>query len=382
MKGRKTALYILFLVGLLLPVVQMWTRWVPQPTLRGAYEKHARPQLTAKSWFSGEFQEAYELYFNDSVGFHPQLTRLYNMARFRLFHESNANNIVFGIDDYLYEQDYIDAHYGTDYIGMDSIRAQVLRVRQLQDDLAAQGKTLIVFLAPSKADYLPEYIPVSQRKSHTDSTNHRQFSRLLQAEGVNVIDYNTHYQSLKATTPYPLYPQYGIHYSHYGMLQATDSLIRYIERIRHCQLPRIVVDRYEVSHKPQFTDYDLGSVLNMAGRPLKSFPLCYPVWHWSEERAPEPLKMIAVADSYFWAMFDIGLESRCMDGSFWYYNSSVYPATFDKATFTSELDIAKEIGDADIVLIMSTTPGLRTFSWGFLDNARRAMQNDPGDGGK
>ncbi|MCR4681679.1 MAG: hypothetical protein K5636_08750 [Bacteroidales bacterium] len=368
MRGRKRALYIVFVIALLLPLLQMWTRWIPQPTLKGAYERHARPELTAKSWFNGEFQEAYELYFNDSVGFHPQLTRLNNMVRFKLFHESNAQNVVFGINDYLYEQDYIDAHYGTDYIGLDSIRAQVIRTKRLQDSLAAEGKTLIVFLAPSKADYLPEYIPENQRKNVTDSTNHKQFSRLLRQYGVNVIDYNTYYQSLKGKAPYPLYPQYGIHWSHYGMLQASDSLIRYIEQKRDCKLPHIVIDQYKVSHKPQFSDYDLGQVLNMAGRPLHSFPLCYPDWHWSEERAPEPLKMIAVADSYFWAPFDIGLEQRCLDGSFWYYNSSVYPASFDKKTMVSDLNIADEIEKADIILIMSTTPGLRSFSWGFIGN--------------
>lgn len=373
MKGRKTALYILFLVALLLPLFQMLTHLIPEPMLRGAYVPHQKPELTAKSWFDGSFQSEFEQYVNDNHGFHSNLVKMRNLFCFKVFHQINAKNVVLGEENYLYEQDYIDAHYGTDFIGTDSLRLFVEKTKKLQDALAARGKTLVVFLAPSKADFFPEYIPKDQQRAETDSTNHKQFSKLLKQYGVNVIDYNQYYQSQKEVTQHPLYSQYGIHWSEYGLVHAADSLVRYIAQKSGLQLPRLVIDRYVVSEKPQFTDYDLGRILNLAGKPLKSYSLCYPEWHWTSDTASPKPTLIAISDSYYWEIFNLKIQQLCFQGSFWYYNSSVYPETFTKETFTSDLNLQEEIEKTDVILIMSTTPGLKTFSWGAVDNLLKAL---------
>ena len=373
MKGRKTTLYILFLIALLLPLFQMITRLFPEPMLRGTFVRHNKPALTAESWFNGNFQSEYELYVNDSLGFHSNLVKMRNLFCIKVFHQINNNSVVLGKDNYLYEQDYIDAHYGTDFIGRDSILQQVEKTKKLQDALEARGKTLVVFLAPSKADYLPEYIPELLRKAETDSTNHKLFSQLLKQHGVNVIDYNSYYLSQKASTPYPLYPQYGIHWSKYGTVHATDSLVRYIAGKSGLQLPRLIIDRYEVSDNPQFTDYDLGSILNIAGGSMKSFPLCYPEWHWTSDTISPRPTLTVVSDSYYWEVYNMQIQEKCFQGWFWYYNSTVYPESFTKETFTNEMDMKEVIEKSDVILIMSTTPGLRTFSWGAIDNFLKAL---------
>ncbi|MBO4489375.1 MAG: hypothetical protein J5741_06970 [Bacteroidales bacterium] len=368
MKGRKTVLYIIFLITLLLPLLQALTRLVPERPLAGAYVPHERPSLTAKNWLDGSFQADFEPYTNEHLGFHNSLVRLRNLFCFKVFHQTNAQNVVLGKENYLYEQDYIDAHYGTDFIGRDPILSQVKKTRELQDRLAAKGKTLIVFLAPSKADFFPEYIPKSLQKTETDNTNYKIYSQLLKQYGINVIDYNAYFLSQKQRSPYPLYPQYGIHWSDYGMVNATDSLLRYLRQKGGYHLSKLVIDEYKISEEAQKTDYDLGDLLNLAGKQLHCYPLCYPSWHWEEDTTTPKPTLTAISDSYYWAVFNMGIQQFCFNGSFWYYNSTVYPESYTSATNTSDLNMKEEIEKTDIFLIMSTTPGLKTFSWGALDS--------------
>lgn len=373
MNLRKTILYLIFLTLLLLPLWQMRTRHFKEPELTGAFTPHERPEWNARDWFNGSYQTAYEQFINDSLGFHGQLVRLRNQFCFNIFHQTNAHNVVIGKDNYLFEQDYIDAHYGTDFIGLDSIRHMVIRTRRLQDSLAARGKTLVVFLSPSKADFFSEYIPKSQQRDNTENTNYKQYSKLLKQYGVNVIDYNGFYQSQKSHTPYPLYAQYGIHWSEYGLIKATDSLMHYIAQKSGLTLPRIVIDRNVLIRQPQYSDYDLGKLLNLSDKPLPSYPLCYPEWHWTADTMSPKPTLTVISDSYYWEVYNLGIQQQGFQGKFWYYNSSVYPESFTKETFTHDLNIKEEIKKSDVILIMSTTPGLRTFSWGAIDNLLKAL---------
>ncbi|MBO7646691.1 MAG: hypothetical protein J6S56_01170 [Bacteroidales bacterium] len=371
MKGRKTVLYIIFLIVLMLPLLQALTRLVPERELTGVYISHERPSLTVQSWFDGSFQAAFEPYTNEHLGFHNSMVRLHNLFCLKAFHQINAQNVVLGKENYLYEQDFIDAYYGTDFIGRDSILSLVKKTKELQDLLAAKGKTLVVFLAPSKADFFPEYIPDSLKKKETNNTNYKVFSQLLKQNNINVIDYNAYYLSQKKSSPYPLYPQYGIHWSDYGMVHATDSLLRYLSQKCGYNLSKLVIDENTISQKAQKTDYDLGDLLNLAGKQLRGYPLCYPKWHWEEDTtAPKP-HLTVIADSYYWAIFNMGIQQFCFNGSFWYYNHTVYPESYTTETITDDLNMKDEIEKTDIFLIMSTTPSLKKFSWRALDSLLR-----------
>lgn len=361
----KRILYILFLVLLFIPLFQKWIMLIPEKPLYGAFAVTEKPELSASNWFNGFFQSAYEKHFNEKLGFHASFVRLRNTFLYDLFGETNAH-VVFGKENYLYEQDYIDAHYGTDYVGLDSLRRTAEAVCQLRDTLAAHGKAFVIFLAPSKADFFPEHLPDSSKKAETDSTNYKQLSRLLKQRGIPVIDYNYYYMSCKATSPYPLYSKYGIHWSYYGSMQATDSLMHYIADARNTEMPRVVTDNFKVQNKPDHSDYDLGNLLNLSHR-LKGYPLCYPQWHWQQPE--DTVKMpclLTISDSYYWEMY--------FYGRFWYYNTTAYPESFDKETSVSSFNLKEEIEKADVVIIMSTTPGLKTFSWGFVQNALNAYR--------
>lgn len=359
-------MYFLFLVLMMVPLLQKWTHLVKEEQLVGFFKTNEKIALDAKSWFSGTYQAAFDANFNDNIGFHNTMIRIRNRAGYELFHKSGSKGVVLGKDDYMFEKDYIQAYYGEDYLGMDSVFQEVSAVKKLQDELQRQGKTLIVVLAPGKADYHPEKIPNIWISERTDSTNYLQFSKMFNQQGINVIDFNRWFLDHKSTTPYPLYPPYGTHWSYYGMLHAADSIIRFAERLTNKKLRHIVITKNETDVQPRSTDFDLGSLMNMTGKPFKEHALCYPQWHWSPDTNVQHPRLLVISDSYYWEIYNCGFQQQCFTGSFWYYNSTVYPDSYTKETLTPSLNLKAELDSADIVMIMSTTIGLKNFSWDFV----------------
>ena len=363
----KPILYVLFVAVLWLPLLQHWTHVFPEKPLSGTYVSHPMPNWTAQGWFDGSFQKQYDSFMNDTLGFHSSMVYMRNAFCFKVFKQANAQNVVVGKHNYLYETDYIEALNGGDYVGMNIIKKKVESVMTLQKRLEKQGKKLVVCLAPSKADFYPEMIPARMMKPTTDSTNYKQYSRLLKKSGVHVLDFNDWFLKNKNISKYPLYPQYGIHWSQYAIVLTTDSLISYIESLCDITLNHIIIDKYVVRKTANSQDYDLGSLLNLPKLLVSGYNLCYPQYHWTDDTTLVRPKMIAIADSYFWGPFNNGLLNNCFTGSFWYYNHTVYPESFTKETIVSDLNVKRELYEADVVLLMMTTPSLKKFSWGLLE---------------
>ena len=71
-------------------------------------------------------------------------------------------DVVIGKENYLYEKGYIDAFFGVDFIGHDSIAISAYKLKMIQDTLAKLNKTLLIILAPGKGDFFPEYIQIGR----------------------------------------------------------------------------------------------------------------------------------------------------------------------------------------------------------------------------
>ena len=373
MKIWKYILYIAFIGMLWIPLAQMRFHFVEEGSLGGAYTPNEKLEFNAQNWFDGSFQTNYEKYLNDTLGFHKTMVLERNRFYYNVFHQASGKGVVIGKDDILFEEDYLKTRNGDDYLGYAKIDNITKEIKHLQDKLKKQGKTLVICLAPNKADFFAEYIPRRYQQPETDSTNQKQFSKMLTAAGVNVIDFNKWFLAQKKTAEYPLYPPYGIHWSEYGMLLASDSIISYIEKLRSTTLPHIIIDDYECSSEPRSGDFDIGHAINLPEGTLRSCNLCYPKWHWSFDNSGKRLHMICIADSYYWQIFNIGMQNYCFDGQFWYYNNTIYPDSYTKEITTKEINVRKSIKNTDIVMIVITSMNLKEFGWGLLEELR--MEN-------
>ncbi len=372
MKIRKHILYILFLLLLAAPMIEKFSSREEEP-LKGAFFPQEKPSFSWKTWFDGSFQADFEKFINDRMGFHNDLVRYRNEFCFRVFHQVNAKAVLQGKDDYLFEHPYIFARFGQDYIGMDSIRKNIRLIQWFQDEMTSRGKTFAFILAPSKADFFPEYIPDKYVRPLTDSTNYRQYIQLLRKSNIHYVDFNRWFIEKKGKTPHPLYPKYGIHWSYYASLHATDSLIGYLEKLMKRELPHIIIDGEVVSDTAQHLDYDIGETMNLITKELPGYPLCYPSYHWGTVADTTKPNMLVIADSYYWEVFNTCIQQHCFTGDFWFYNNSVYPASFYQETHVKDLNLKKAIEQADVILILCTTPALSDFSWGFLQSAKKVL---------
>ena len=102
---------------LFLPIVQNKFNFSVVENLNGYFNSPKDPSINKTEWFSGAFQEKQEAYLNTSFGFRNTCVRLNNQLFFWLFNKANANGVIIGKSNYLYEANYINAFTGKDFLG-------------------------------------------------------------------------------------------------------------------------------------------------------------------------------------------------------------------------------------------------------------------------
>ena len=372
LKGKiKEILLIFILLVLVFPAIQKMFNIIKVEWLKGAIIKIDKKELTTYNWFSGEYQEQSEKYFNENFGFRNAFIRLNNEIGFDFFRKAKANGVIIGKNDYLFEENYIKAYYGTDFIGKDSIDQRMDRLKYVQDTLKKLNKNIILIFAAGKGSYYPEYIPDKFRVKKR-MTNYDYHLKLAKDFKINYIDFNDYFLKNKHKCKHPLYPQYGIHWSKYGMCLAADSIIRYIEKMRKIDMNNLYWKKVDIEN-PKDEDYDIANGMNLIFK-LKSFKMGYPQIKFENVKSKVKPNLLVVSDSYYWGMFNFGISNVFNKSHFWYYNKEVYPETFSKPLFTSDIDLKKEINDHDVIIIMSTQATMTDLGWGFIEKLYQTLK--------
>lgn len=356
---------LLFVVAFVQQKLRLKYEW----PLSGAVTYTDQPVFNFKSWFDGSYQQQFEKYTNENFGFRNYFVRLNNQIAFTFFKQAKANGVVIGKENYLYEVNYINAIYGKDSSANTYIDSQLQKVKFLQDTLKKLNIDLILVFAPGKADYLPEFVPDNLKPAQTHRTNFSYYLKKSNELGLNHIDFHSYFKQLKPKTSYPLYPQYGIHWSSYGRDIALDSIVHYIEHLKGIDMNNLSFTNLQLSDSLRESDYDIGDGMNLLFK-LKTFPMAYQQIVIENNPSKVKPKLLTIADSYWWPIYNLNIsESLFSNGKFWFYNKQVYPESFTTLTLTSQLNLKTEIESRDVILLMATDATLPTIGWGFIDNA-------------
>lgn len=373
----KGFLFCIILGLLLIPIIQSKFEFVKLTPLKGAIVQPEKKYINAKDWFSGDYQLQEEKYLNETFGFRNLFIRINNQIAFSLFNKAKANGVIIGKKNYLYEENYIKAYYGADFIGVDSITHRIERLKFIQDTLSKLNKTLIVVFAAGKGSFYPEYFPKEYLREK-GKTNYEYHVKLAKEFGLNYIDFNSYFIENKNKSKYPLYPQYGIHWSNYGACLAADSMIRYIEKIRDIDMPNLYWNKIETADAKE-SDYDIADGMNLKFK-LKSFKMAYPVIQIQSDSGKIKPSAIVIADSYYWLMFGNTFSRALSDNQFWFYNKQVYPEYYKNGLETSQVNLKEEIQKHDIFIILATEATLPELGWGFIENTYdlfKGIKNKP-----
>lgn len=361
---RNLFLIILFLLAI--PTIQDKFNFMKLDELNGAVVQPEQKLFTMKDWFSGEYQLKEEEYLNGTFGFRNLFIRLNNQIAFSLFNKAKANGVVIGKNNYLYEEGYINAYYGTDFIGIDSITHRIERLKFLQDTLSKLNKTIIVVFAAGKGSFYPEYIPEEYIKEKSN-TNYEFYINLAKKYDLNYIDFNRYFIENKNTAKYPLYPKYGIHWSYYGACLVADSMIRYIEKIRNIDMPNLYWKDIELAEARE-SDYDIGNGMNLLFY-LPSNKMAYPDVQIQSDSGKVKPSVLVISDSFYWTMYGTSFTKALSKNHFWFYNKQVYPEFYQNGLETNQVNLKDEINNHDIIIIMGTDASLPRIGWGFIENA-------------
>ena len=364
------------IVGLLflLPFVQekIYPLYHPEP-LKGAIVESIHPDLSVANWFDGSYQDSLEHYFNDHFGFRSTLVRANNQVQFSLFRRAKANSVIVAKDNYLFEENYLLATCGLDYQGAKEIEHMATSLAEAAKILLRDSIQLLTVLAPGKGTYCKEFIPERYLAFQKDSTNYESLRDALQQHGLEVLDFQEWFLEMKDTTSSPLFPRCGIHWSSWGQFIAADSLVGRIEQITRKKLPHFILDSSTVQDENVNMDYDMGEGLNLLW-PVKAFPLRYPHWHISPREESDSVKVLVIADSYYWGLFNIGVSRDLFsNGRFWYYNEQVFPDSYQGQLMTRDLDYMAELRKYDVVVLLFTDANLSRFPYGFPDKVLKAV---------
>lgn len=369
-KWLKQFLFGAVVALMFLPMIQHKFRFFEETPLKGSYQLSEKPALNKESWFLGKYQEKQELYLTEHTGFRPGWVRLYNQWNYTLFDKANAAGVIIGKENYLYEENYIKAYYGTDFVGEKEVAEMVRKLKQIQDTLDQKGITLSVILAPGKASYLPEYIP-NRYHQERKKTNYQEYKNQFDKHSVRHIDMHHWFESMKSTTKYPLFSKTGIHWTAYGQFLVVDSMTNYVSDACKCEIPSFVLDKIVPSTKPWLDDDDVGRVMNLLVE-LPELKLAYPEFHPSRKAKKADPKVLVIADSFYWGLFNANVSHFLFnEGEFWYYNEQIYPATFTKETLVKEQNLDRKLKENKVVFILITDANLYKFGFGFVDMAAK-----------
>lgn len=363
----KTVMY-LFLLGLMiLPALQKKWKFFEEEPLKGALPEYIKPKPTFETWWNGQYQDSVDIYIKGTGGFRPSLVRIHNEIHYRLYNIAIANGVIIGKEGYLYEENYIKAHLGLDFIGNEAIQGKVEKTIFVSDELQKMGKSLVILFAPGKASFYPEYIPDSWEPEEQSETNYNLFSGHFSNTSLHFLDFNLWFRSNKNSSPYPLMPKTGIHWSKYGEILAADSLLRYLENICSCDFPNLLIDTIVTSKEMRDTDDDIEDGMNLFFN-ISDLEMGYPQFHMEQSGNTNTPKVAVIADSYYWGMYNFGLSRDYFDkGQFWYYNEHVYSEDIEGSIDADEIDLNETLADHDIFVLMITDANLFKYGFGFID---------------
>lgn len=372
-KIKKGVFYGLLLL-LLLPLCLVVSNcFIPVEPLKGASFSAKETAFSFSGWIDGTYQQEKDNYLKQNYGLSSLYVRLYNELDFLLFKKANAKFVVIGKENYLYEQAYLDAYYGRDFMGMNKIKNISIKLKAIQNELTKQKKVIVTVLAPGKASYFPEFIP-ERFKRDSCGSNYLGFKSAFKKEDINAIDFNNYFSDQKSSSKYPLYPQYGIHWSNYGSLQAFDSILRYIENKTAQRLPMLKLKGIKISDSLEEPDNDIVEGMNLLW-PLKTYKMAYPTYEVIyDSTRTRKLKLLVISDSFWWHIYDTGLPSKIFEENrFWYYNEAMYPEFFKEEVYVKQSDYYAMIRKADVILIMHSESTLYKFGNGFVDMCYEAI---------
>jgi len=383
MRILNTIIIVLFGVILGTPALQMLGHPLREPVLHGVVAETHRPTLRATAWWRGQFQEQFERWFGQRVGFRPWMVRTDNQIGISLFREVSArtaDRVVLGREGVFYQQSGLTARNRMDLVPVAQLRELARQARTAQDLLAARGVAFVLVITPSKAEIYPENIPSSRclPESTRRWSNYQSAVRLLREQGVNLIDAHALFVELKASTPYRLFPPQGIHWNLYSASLVTAQILDLLEGLIGKPLVHLACASVTLDSRPRADEFetDLADLINV-WRPPRT-PWQFPrarIEGGRVEGAYRP-HLVIVGDSFSTAFPKVMAGPRVfktLDFYYYFNTRTSFPGGRQTPVNKEDFDWQTEILAKDAVIVEVNETLIAETGFGFIQAAVKAL---------
>lgn len=353
---------------LTIPLSQSVFRWANEKKLDGVVIENSNPVFHLEEWLNGKYQHKKEKFLNDNFGFRHFLVRCYNQLYYSLFHVAKTGDVIVGESDFLFDRRYLNTFSGIDFESELKVANYAHFIRAMQDSLKSRNVEMLLLIAPDKTQYYREYVPPAyvETRKRIQKNYYQEFVKYFKKEKVNLIDINAWFLKIKNHTPFPLFPQHGMHWSYYGACLGLDTLTRYIENTLHKDLPDIEFNTEFSTAKLDPNDKDLLMLMNLM-QPVKSLPQCYPSLKINNRAKYHPDALV-IGDSFYWIIYNYNINTDIFDDAgFWFYDRDLYPRRKYSKDKRGNDFFEREIGKQDIIILVAAPANLSTLGWGFFE---------------
>lgn len=373
-KSAINYLVVLIMVVFCLPLAFVFIP-INDQDLKGVTVEINKPEWKQEDWLSGEFQKKFEWFFDYNLGFRKAGVRTANQINYWL--GVQRKEVIVGKENELMGGEYIDAYYGKDFLGEDSIRRIIVRLISFKMELEKRGTKFFVVLAPGKTRLSPDRIPDEFRSNKTVVTNYDFFVTGLKHANIPTINFQDWFSVIDKKSPYPLFSNLGIHWSAYSSTIATDSMLGYMEQLLAKKVNRIAFKEVMSSQEAFGTDKDMLELMNLWYPIAPNRPLGYFKTELKESSESYKPSVLAVGDSYYWNVIYTGVPAKYFaDGSvYFYYNSTAYFKNGNSVP-VNQLNLLETVRGKDVVMFLYSEPNLRKLGNGIDSAYLSLLQKD------
>ncbi len=362
---RHNLIWIIFIL-LFLPLVlalttrlsktQLSKHLTAQFKLTGFTDQSTKPPLDLNHFNSHDIQKSYEKMITNKLPLRSFLIRINNQIYYSVFKKSYSQNsqIIIGKSNQLFELSYILAHCSQPQ-NLYQLQEWANKIKIMSDFFEKKGKTLIYFISPSKADFLPEAIP-DRFHCNKNSENSRVkiMEKLLNERHIHYI--NGHDLIVSSSVQYgiPMFPKGGTHWNNLGVSLAANILIKKINQVGKVHVNSLSFE-YKLTHKPKNSDQDLLKLLNLF-RP--DFNYTVPKLNFQTQNLHPSVTAAFIGGSFMTQLIDILMDNKLFSKITYYFythekvnfevnKKPVYHLDID---FPSAKNLA-EVFSSDIVIL-------------------------------
>lgn len=379
--GKKTViavfLLLLFLPGFLMVISKVLHKPFDIP-LGGYTAGTERPSLSISAWLSGDLQKNLTETVEEQIKPRGLLVKTYNTINFVLFGKSER---VIGKKYDIFEPEYINAELALnradDFSQEDNIAAMKEFVQQLdilQDKLDTSGKSLLVYIAPSKANLHKENIP---DKYIALSSGHERAVDLFREEMEKTDIPFLICSDLADQLEYPAFYSTGIHWSRTYEQKTSKELIKMIQERTGMPYSELVLYDVVESTEPFWRDNDVLDLANVFYKPNETY---YEYLSYMDMNADSPvLRILLQGDS-----FALGLRKDILEND---PDAEIYLVTNDYSVTDrndevfllnydwGNLNWQYYLDHCDIVVVEIAEPFVKHRTYGFVQRLLTELEN-------